>query len=176
MIYLFAAVAIVGILCVLNLVLTFGVIRRLREDTARLAAEHRFAIEVGRRPAEFTARTIDGEEVSLKHPALVGFFAAGCEPCTAQIEPFVVQAAKLPDGAAQVLVVIDGTTETAQDYITALSPVAQIVLEVGNNGPVKSAFELTGFPSVFLLDDDGVVVASGMAVSDLKHKPNVAPA
>ena len=32
-----AAVTIVGVLCVLDLLLTFGVIRRLREHTAMLA-------------------------------------------------------------------------------------------------------------------------------------------
>lgn len=63
--YLVAAVIIVAALCLLNLLLTFGVIRRLRrEEGCTPALEETLILPVGAKVPEFTAVTTAGDPVS----------------------------------------------------------------------------------------------------------------
>jgi len=65
MYFVITAVLLVGALCALNLVLTLGVIKRLREHTDLLAAgSNAPTIGIGQEVGEFSARTVDGETVS----------------------------------------------------------------------------------------------------------------
>lgn len=71
--YLAAAVILVGIVAVLDLLLTVGLVKRLREHTELLAPLLTFDGEAGRRairpagarPDAFEATTVDGTAVTL---------------------------------------------------------------------------------------------------------------
>lgn len=81
--YLAAAVVLIGLLCVLNLLLTVGLIRRLREQGPGRPgnAAPPTALGPGSRIGDFTTRTTGGEPVSHEDlTGLVGFFSAGCTP------------------------------------------------------------------------------------------------
>jgi thiol-disulfide isomerase/thioredoxin len=178
--YLAAAVVVVGLLCLVNLVLTFGVIRRLREHTNALGNLPQqmgspLGIAIGGTPGDFTATTTTGETVSragLAGPVLVGFFSPGCEPCATELPHFVEYAKAMPGGAERVLAVIDGGPAEASEYVERLEPVAQVVPE-GHEGPVKSAFKLAAYPTIYLLGADGTVVGSGTMVSDIGPVPEL---
>jgi len=100
---LIAAVIAVGTLCLVDLLLTFGVIRRLREQTALLAApdsRERAVIGVpeGELPGGFSATTTTGEVVSgTAGVRVVAFFASGCAAC-----PYAARACRVvqPRGAS----------------------------------------------------------------------------
>jgi AhpC/TSA family len=165
--YLVGAVVIVGVLALLNLLLTFGVIRRLREHTERLsrpaAGLPDLMVGVGESPGSFTARTTEGEQVSLEALAggeqLVGFFSPSCQPCKEVAPAFVARAAA--GGQTRALAVVVGGPEEVGDLVTWFAPVARVVVEADVNGAVASAFRVNGFPALCLLDADGVVTASG---------------
>jgi hypothetical protein len=165
--YLVGAVVIVGVLALLNLLLTFGVIRRLREHSERLsrpaAGLPDLMLGVGESPGPFTARTTEGEQVSLQALAgreqLVGFFSPTCQPCKEVAPEFVARAAAI--GPAGALAVVVGGPEEVEDLVTMFEPVARVVVEAVANGAVASAFRVNGFPALCLLDADGVVTASG---------------
>ena len=73
-----------------------------------------------------------------------------------------------PDGVLAVV-----ATETgAADYIAKLSGAASVCLEP-QGGSLGNAFQLKGFPSFFLLNADGVIVASAF---DPKTLPEPVPA
>jgi hypothetical protein len=157
-----AAVIFVGCLCLLDLLLTFGVLRRLREHAELLASiqpEPAPGLVAGARPADFAAVSTSGQTVS--GPAglrVAAFFSSSCSVCPGMIAPFLryVSAARLrPDG---VLAVVATDTGTA-NYIDELSGAASVCLEP-QGGSVGNAFQLKGFPSFFLLNADGVIVAS----------------
>src|SRR5258708_33673625 len=108
-----SAVALVGVLCLLDLVLTFGVIRRLREHTRLLAqagpGRPPELLDPGASIGEFEAATIEGETLSLaalKLETVVGFFSPTCKPCRELLPGFVDRAAGLR--REQVLAVILG--------------------------------------------------------------------
>ena len=115
--YLAATVALVGLLAVVNLLLTIGVVRRLREQTTELAdlrsrAPMRDAattLPVGAVVAPFEAVTIDRRAVTLAsfgERPLVGFFSPGCKPCAERLPGFVRHAAERPGGRDGVLAVV----------------------------------------------------------------------
>jgi len=174
MVILGAAVALVGALCVLDLLLTFGVIRRLRQHTeiisgAGAAAPAVVGLLPGEQVPAFTAITLDGEVVSsVSGVRAVGFFAAGCSACPGQVGPFTGYLTSNDigtGGALSVIVAVDDELPAYTDRLRAAGPVC--LVEAGSD--LLSAFKVSGFPAFCVLDDAGVMVASG-------HDPAQLPA
>jgi thiol-disulfide isomerase/thioredoxin len=177
-----AAVVIVGALCVIDLLLTMGVIRRLREHTELLAGSTQRVVgggpiqllEEGTQVADFAATTTDGEPISremLPAMSVVAFFSPGCTPCGALIPAFTEYAATLPGGRAQVMAVVVGDTRQAGAYADQLTPVARVVTE-GFEGPISEAFRSRTYPALFVLDGAGRVLSSGTDMTVLP-KPSM---
>ncbi|MEO3926248.1 hypothetical protein ABGB07_20600 [Micromonosporaceae bacterium B7E4] len=145
-----ATVVLVGFLCILNLILTFGVMRRLREHTDLLARRHEPTVEVGTEIAEFTASTADGEPIAddlISEETVVAFFTPGCTSCLDKLPKLVAHARTL--GRERVLAVIVGTADAAAPLVTALRPVALVVVEEeGHGGPLTSAFMVRAYPTL----------------------------
>jgi thiol-disulfide isomerase/thioredoxin len=166
--YLVAAVVIVGILCLLDLVLTYGVIRRLREHTEQLAQRPAtpfpdIIIGAGSTVGAFTATTEDGESISaddLQVDTLVGFFSPWCGACEEKLPSFLDAAAAHPGGRDHALAVVIGPAEDAKEQVAALSPKARVIV-APHGHDIEKAFEITGFPCFALLGEDLVVKASG---------------
>lgn len=171
-----AAVAVLGALCLVNLVLCIGIVRRLREHTEILDA--RFGDDAagggsqvmrsaGSKVDEFATATVDGTSVSraaLVGTTTVGIFSPGCVPCQEAMPTFIEQAADR--GRNQVIAVVVGDPEESADYIARLAPVAQVVREE-YGGPVTKALGVTGFPAFALVDAEGLVITSGTRITAL---------
>lgn len=162
---LVVAVLVVGALCVLDLLLTFGVIRRLREHTGQLEKLLQGVPDgtaaVGTTVGPFAATTVDGEPVSresLTGDTLVAFFTPTCEPCREKLPGFVEYARSLAD-RDKVIAVVAGRADEAQDAVDALTPVARVLLQ-DDGDVVASAFGITAFPSFVLVDQTGTVRAA----------------
>jgi thiol-disulfide isomerase/thioredoxin len=169
-IYLAVSVAVVAAISILNLLLTLGMARRLREHAARLAAlppdwlgpPPELMLAAGARPAEFHAESVDGGQVSLASlatPALIGFFSPDCPPCREWIPRFVQAAGELPPGRAQALAVVTGSTTSGGDEVAQLRSVAQVVVEP-SDGPVSRAFAVKGWPALCRLGADGTIITN----------------
>ena len=167
MLYLTAAVAVFGALTLVNLLLTTSVIRRLRQMTDD-ASDNAVPSPIGEgeRPDEFSVADIDGRPVSGDGHRLVAFFSPSCEACKVKLPDFVEQAAGYPGGSSRVLAVVTGDEPGVADFTSALSQVARVV--VGPHAQtVHDAFQVKGFPSWCILDDDGVVRHSGVGIDRL---------
>jgi thiol-disulfide isomerase/thioredoxin len=166
-----AALIVVGMVAALNLLLTFGVIRRLREHTELLSegasggGGFTTMLAAGETVGPFTATTADGRSVSrevIEGATLFAAFSVGCEACVEKLPTFVELAASHPGGAERVLVVVVGSDdEAAAPFVSELSLLAAVVRE-GNQGPVAAAFGVTGFPAFAVVDPGGVVRASAV--------------
>ncbi|MGJ6963784.1 peroxiredoxin family protein [Streptosporangium sp. G11] len=159
--YLAAAVVLLGVLCLLNLLLTIGILRRMRAQA--VLANPLSALGPGSSIGEFGAVTTHGEPVS--HDTLtgvVGFFSADCEACHELLPRFVEHARKL--GRENVLAVFGGDDEAA---VRALTPVARVVVADRDGGPVARAFQNTWTPALYLVGDDHRVVATGARMEEL---------
>jgi hypothetical protein len=157
-----AAVIFVGCLCLLDLLLTFGVLRRLREHAALLAAgpaDQAPGLAPGERPAPFVAVSATGQAISGPSGLrMAAFFSTSCSVCPAAVAPFLRYLRSAGLSPDQVLAVIASETE-ATDYLADLAGAACACVEP-QGGSLGNAFQINAFPSFFLLDDHGVIVAS----------------
>ncbi|GAA4198709.1 TlpA family protein disulfide reductase [Microbispora amethystogenes] len=172
--FLIAFVAIVGVLCAVDLVLSVGVIRRLREHSEALEALRRgpsVMAPAGSAVGPFTAVTTDGETVSdatlPETPTLVGVFSPGCPACAERLPSFVDAAKNHGGGRPAVLAVLAGREEDVAAERTALEPVARVVIESGG-GDLTRALSVSGFPAFALVDASRRVLASGTAMEGLR--------
>jgi peroxiredoxin len=171
------AVVLIGALSLINLMLTFAVIRQVRRYGERLAGrgagsvQPGWHIQAGKQIPEFTATTVSGGRVSLSDltgaRSVVAFFGVGCAPCRMQLPEFAQYARSFPGGAAQVLAVVleseEGPEEKTDDYVQELTGAATVVVEP-RGGPTAQAFSVTGQPTIYVLDERGRVETSGMAI------------
>jgi hypothetical protein len=167
-----AAVVVVGVIGVLNLLLTFGVIRRLREHTELIGTGGAGANtvstmrRVGESIAPFDATTVAGDAISrdgLSGVTLIGVFGVGCEACEEKLPKFVDFAGSFPGGRQQVLAVVAarGDDAAAARYVDELAPVANVVSE-SDRGPVLTALGVDGYPAFGIVDADGVVRSTAL--------------
>ena len=161
--FLAVAVGLLAVVTAFNLLLMFAVIRRLR---AAATAVPPAATSVrsgqpaaGQQVAPFTARTLDGTDLSdsdLRTGTTVAvFLTATCPPCRD-----VAASLSTLDLAAQRLVVfvVDGGGEEASAFAATLPPAARVAL-VPIAGPVTRAFEVSLFPTVLVVLDGAVAFA-----------------
>ncbi len=176
--YVLAIVVLVGLLCLLDLLLTLAVIRRLREHTKLIDALYEVVgagglpassggTAVGEIVGEFDAMTVDGSRVTrdlLPGGTVVAFLSPDCNGCREQLPELVSWAAG--QDRSRVLAVVDGRSGDPAHIVTALSPVASVILEDAD-GPVADAFKVTAFPSFFQVSEGGKVLARAPRVSRL---------
>lgn len=163
-----AAVTVVGVLCLLDLLLTFGVIRRLKEHTAMLAergpgslAPPVIGLSEGERPGAFSAVTTDGQHVDESTPLrLVAFLSTACSICPERVPTLLKYLATHHIDRASVLAVVVGPDGEHAPYLESLAEAAQICVE-HDQGDVSRAFRTAGYPAFCLLSADGTVLASG---------------
>ncbi|MEU5424878.1 redoxin domain-containing protein [Streptomyces olivoreticuli] len=178
---LISVLVLVGALCTLDLILTVGVVKRLREHGELLSSQAtngpRSSIQLGEQVGEFTAHTVDGEPVGrdmMTGETLVGFFTPNCGPCKELLPRFVEHARTMPGGRARVLATVVGEAEQVRPMIDELRAVAQVVAQTRNEEAVGLAFEIMAFPTVLKVmpDTDGrVVVTSDSAHLSLPEVP-----
>lgn len=174
---LIAAVVLVGLLGLVNLLFCFGVIRRLREhtDTLDKLGQHSSAgepvkplLEVGSTIPDFTTHTVDGEPISagdLTGTTLLGVFSPGCPACEEQVDPFIAYATTHPGGRSRTLALVVGAEADSATYVERLEAAARVVREP-RNGSVSTALAVRGYPSFALLDGN-LVRASGFELDVL---------
>jgi hypothetical protein len=157
-----AAVVVVGILCVLDLLLSFGIIRRLREqnETLRDLRERQSSAQP---PIMSPAGTrIELSDVDVTG-ALVGFFSPNCEACKERLPEFIEYAT---GHHGKVIAVAAGDADEIADLVVRLGEVAEVVVEK-MGGPLHTAFGTEGYPAMCVVDDDSTVVGSGWEMSAL---------
>jgi hypothetical protein len=170
---LIAAVVAVACLCLLDLLLTFGVIRRLREHTDLLAGARGgqppvTGLAAGQSPGAFSAATIAGDLVSdVMGLRVVAFLSSSCPACPRMVPPFVEYVSSHRIGRDSVLAVIAGSASEPPPYLAQLAEAAQVRIEPAD-GDVIHAFRVQEFPAFCVLDSGGALIASG-------HDPSALP-
>jgi hypothetical protein len=169
---LISVVAIVGALCLIDLLLTLGVIRRLREHTAMFTTMQPremgvTALNDGEFPQPF--RATDADSINVKGPAglrIVAFFSTTCPVCPVRVPTFADYVRAHPVGQDEALAVVTGEPDGWMSYLADLAEVAHVCTEE-LGGPISRAFAVQGFPAFFVLGADGAVQASGHDPAEL---------
>lgn len=159
------ALAVLGAAVALNITLTVGVIRRLREHSTQLAQLRNpdsVMAPVETVTGEFSVRTLDGEKLSERDwrgLTLVGFFSPTCSACHERLPQFIEHASRMPGGRQQALAVVVGE-EGTEAQAAELTAVARTVVEAPD-GPLVKAFSVRGFPAFAMVGGDRRIVATG---------------
>jgi thiol-disulfide isomerase/thioredoxin len=171
--YLVAAVVLVGAVTVLNLLLSYGVIRRLRQHSdllsGRDAPSLTAALMPGEQVGEFQTRTIDGQEITeaaLTAGTVVAFFTPNCGPCKERLPQFAEFAGRDGGHRDRFLAVLVGEEADVEEGARQLAPVSRVV-RTDRGSPLVKAFGVVGYPSIVTLDADRRVAASGTDLSVL---------
>jgi len=170
------AIGLVGALCVLDLLLTLAVVRRLREMGTRLSALERSSpvrgpsqLSVGSSVPEFSAVTAAGEPLSeqalVGGRSLVAFLHSSCAPCHELVPELKAYLASPAGGGQRVLAVLIGEDHQADGMVGELRGLATIV-RGAEARPVASAFAVIGFPTLYAVAE-GKVQAAGADVRQL---------
>ncbi|MFC9977184.1 TlpA family protein disulfide reductase [Spirillospora sp. NPDC127200] len=170
-----ALLTLVGLLAALNLLFTYGLIRRVREHEERLARMGPAAPgpPPGRPPAgsvlpEFHAVTVGGREVDrgalAEGDALIGFFDTDCEPCRDRMPEFAEFTAERR--STPVLVVIAGPPAETARWAGLFDDHALVVVE--EEARLAKTFGVDGLPTMLALRD-GTVEANTTTLDSLRH-------
>jgi thiol-disulfide isomerase/thioredoxin len=162
------AIAVIGSMCCVNLLLTFGVIRRLREQ-ANAVPQPGYAVlpdaepAVGRSLPALAATCIDGAELTGRTlstgSAAIGVFSTSCPPCREELPRFLTALGHLGQERVAVVVNDDGADQAALDTFREIAGSACRLVVERPLGAVTGALGVTHFPTMVLLQD-GVVTAN----------------
>lgn len=179
--FLTVAVVFVGVLCLGVLLLTVGVIRRLRQHSEWFANMANLSTLAGVAPqpragaviGEFEAVDTGGRRLTrdlLETGTLAGFFTLGCAPCKALLPSFVDYAKSLAGESGSVVAVVAAPAESAErdEMVALLSTVARVVVEPPR-GPASTAFGISGFPTLVLVGGDATVRAAGPSLDAVRR-------
>lgn len=176
--FVVAALVVLALICLLNLTLTVGVIRRLREYAGLLGRIDALGRahggtgpgpEVGKPVGDFSAITVDGDELNramLAESTLVGFFSPGCQPC-AELRPAFIEYAVGLSRNRVIAVINAGSGAEAAADVQALASVAQVVVERPGAEPLSTAFAATSYPMLCTVDGSGRITGSGRTLTGL---------
>lgn len=157
-----------GVFGLFNLLLVMLVARRVRLLGAAPQLLPRPWLAPGTPVPDFESTTIDGKLVALTQlrgkQAVVGFFSVGCEPCREQVPLFAMflTGDQAPDFGLAVIV-DGGAVVGSNDAATFTEQLAgkALVVHEAQGDPLVTAFKARAFPALYLLDQNGVVAASG---------------
>jgi hypothetical protein len=157
------ATIVIAAMVVFNLLLTFGLITRMRAQASEVWSP---AQQVGRTVGAFRATATDGtvlsDQLLAEGSAIVGFFSASCPACAKIREKLAT--ARLP---APFVSFVDGNaSDPASAALSAelarLGPVAY----TSRGEPVIEAFGADGYPALYRIDR-GTVVAASYRLADV---------
>ncbi len=165
------AVIAVGCLCLVDLLLTFGVVRRLRQHTELLGArggeQEVLSLGLGVTPGSFEAvTTADTAVAGPVGVRLAAFFSPSCPVCPRRVPAFAdyVRTSQLASDAV-LAVVLAGDGEWVP-YLDQLTEVASVCVQPAD-GELATAFGVLGYPAFCLLDADGAIQAVSFDPAEL---------
>lgn len=159
---LWAAFGVLGLAVGLNLLLTFGLVRRLREGNVLEPTLPTFG-QVGARLPAFSVTNLNGELVTdadLSGEACVAILSTGCTPCATlaarmRADPWLL-------GERHLLAVVDDEHHPdAARQLAGLLPDARRVAVLEPEHPLLSmGGGISAFPTLLRLSDRSVTAAS----------------
>ena len=148
-----------------NLVLTVGLIRRMRRSDDHSAH--------GTRPVpELLPGTAAPAELGpVAGRTVVGVFSTECSVCPEQLPDFAEVAREFVREGANAVAVLSGEPERLGAYREALGEAPTIIEDCGDgpmgSGPVNRGLRIRALPSYVLLDASGRVEAVGLSLAEL---------
>lgn len=165
-----AAVIVLTVLVLVNLLVSAAIIRRLRETEAALAEalpSTQPGLRTGTPMPEFASMdgTFSKADVAGT-PALFGFFSTGCRYCPAQAEQLAHRAAEIAELGIRVVNIVSVINDDVPDDITTLLEKSGPVVTEHGPGGLMATFSVSGTPTFLLFDRVGTLLGKGHSVEE----------
>ncbi len=153
---------------------TLGVMFRERGDVPDVAGPSTGAIVVGGAAPGFSAKALDGSEVTLAglrgRPVLIDFWASWCPPCRDAVIGLRRIADQHGDRLAIVGIGLDDDPRAFEAFVFNEHLPGRQLHDGGAAGPIGRAYGVpaSGIPHVVLIDPDGKVAAVGRMAVDIE--------
>ncbi|CAL67017.1 TlpA disulfide reductase family protein [Christiangramia forsetii] len=143
------------------------------------ALEQSKAAEIGSKAPEFSGPTPDGGELALSESlgkvTIVDFWAAWCKPCRVENPNLVRTYNKYKDQGLNIISVSLDRPGQKERWLKAIE---EDKLEQWNhvsnlqfwNDPIAKKYKVTAIPAMFVLDENGVIVAKNLRGDALANK------
>lgn len=121
------------------------------------------AVSVGSKAPSFKVVDLDGKSIGLSDlmgkPSIIVFWATWCPHCRAEL-PVMERVWKdlNPKGISMVAISLDSDSAAARKFVRDNHITIPVAI-AGSGSPLMGSYGITGIPSVFVLDKDGVVKA-----------------
>ncbi|MFD8529692.1 hypothetical protein ACFV0L_19975 [Streptosporangium canum] len=161
--FLVVSVILLTLAVLANLILTYGVIRRLREHSEMIASSGRrdVSVSVGAQIGAFATTTTRGEPItndSLGEQTLVAFFSPSCKPCHEKLPSFLKYSSQSSNDT--LAVVLTSEKDEAEEMIAQLETTSRVCVDTFDS-TISSAFSIVGTPA-FVTVSYGSVTANGL--------------
>ncbi|NNL16908.1 MAG: TlpA family protein disulfide reductase, partial [Flavobacteriaceae bacterium] len=140
------------------------------------------ATEVGAIAPDFTAPNPDGKEITLSkikgNVTIIDFWAAWCGPCRRENPNLVKVYKKYHEKGLEIIgVSLDGSNrqkDAKNDWLNAIEKDGLTWHQVSNlnyfNGPVAKKYNIQAIPAMFVLDNNGKIIAKNLRGAALEQK------
>ncbi|NMO15717.1 thioredoxin family protein [Pyxidicoccus fallax] len=161
--------AVLAVMVVLNLLLTFALVRRVRalqDRVSNVPARDPALPQPGDAVGAFQAATPEGglltDEALRSGVNLVGFFTTGCHPCATLRAQLLESPPRLP-----LMAFVEGHEDdpAARELGAALGAIARVAF-ITETDSVTKAFRPAGYPTLIRVEN-GTVAASGHQLRDV---------
>ena len=155
-------------------------ISNVGKNIADLLRQYEDPINVGELAPDFTAPSLDGENITLSENlgkvTLIDFWAAWCRPCRIENPNLVRLYKKYNSSGLQIIGV--SLDRTKEQWEKAISDDNLPWIHVSNldfwNDPIARQYSIRAIPQSFLLDENGYVIAKNLRGLNLEEKVELA--
>lgn len=171
---LVAVVVLLAVLVVANMLLTWGMLRRLRALQEQVVAGTGPAPENGLHPGDeapdFAALTTGGSTVTrdevVRGETVLVFLSPHCEACETHL-PSVRLLARGAGGSPAAIAVIDGTREESGHLVDGLEGDVPVLFAPRGSTDLLDRYQVNTYPSSYVVGADGRITASLLDLDEL---------
>jgi peroxiredoxin len=170
------SIIVLYVMVIVVLVFQWGVVRRLRQFDERLSrVDAPFAptLTPGTPAPEFELETVDGTRLRtaelFRGTTVLAFLSSTCTACATHIPAIrdYVAAHQPPDLTLVAAVAADSADDHGQSLIDGLADVVHVVRVEPSDDSLFQRYEVSTFPSYYVIDDRGTVAAVHYSVEEL---------
>lgn len=172
--YLIAAVAILAVVSVLNLLISLAIVQRIRRGDMGGRLLPRSGPPIGSKLPEFRTTAVDGATITPTtlvqgQPVVLAFLATSCQACLPSVPHLLAFVEEHGIEAARAFVIVNGDEDQnkAGQIVQAVGGAATVILE-STSGPTASAFSVTHFPTFVFIGSDGMVERTQLGLGPLR--------
>ena len=146
-------------------------IEEILENLSKLA--------VGKKAPDFSAKSPDGNEVSLKSSlgskvTIIDFWASWCKPCRVENPNMVALYNEFKDSGLSIIGVSLDQEGKLEDWKNAIAQDNLTWYHLSNlkfwQDPIAELYNVKSIPAIFVLDANGIIVAKDIRGEELKNK------